>query len=57
MIIGGEPGGMEDARIAAMRGHKVILYDKGGTLGGQLLLAGKPQSKKKVLYFREYLVN
>jgi 2,4-dienoyl-CoA reductase-like NADH-dependent reductase (Old Yellow Enzyme family)/thioredoxin reductase len=57
MIIGGGPGGMEAARIAAMRGHKVILYDKGQTLGGQLLLAGKPQSKKKVLYFRDYLVN
>lgn len=56
MVIGGGPAGMEAARIAAMRGHKVTLYDKGETLGGQLLLAGKPQSKKKVLYFRDYLV-
>lgn len=40
-IIGGGPAGMEAARIAAMRGHKVTLYYKGERLGGQMLLAGK----------------
>jgi len=55
MVIGGGPGGMEAARIAALRGHKVTLYEKGETLGGQLLIAGKAESKKKVLWFRDYL--
>ena len=55
MVIGGGPGGMEAARVAALRGHKVTLYEKGETLGGQLLLAGKPQSKRKVLWLRDYL--
>ena len=34
MIIGGGPGGMEAARVAALRGHDVTLYDKASSLGG-----------------------
>lgn len=34
MVIGGGPAGMEAARIAAERGHKVTLYEKGDRLGG-----------------------
>ena len=34
MVIGGGPGGMEAARIAAKRGHVVTLYEKDSTLGG-----------------------
>ncbi len=36
MVIGGGPAGMEAARIAAARGHKVTLYEKTGMLGGKL---------------------
>jgi thioredoxin reductase len=36
MVIGGGPAGMEAARIAAARGHKVTLYEKNPTLGGKL---------------------
>jgi NADPH-dependent glutamate synthase beta subunit-like oxidoreductase len=36
MVIGGGPGGMEAARIAAARGHDVTLYEKNGALGGLL---------------------
>ena len=36
MVIGGGPGGMEAARIAAMRGHDVTLYEKRGALGWML---------------------
>lgn len=36
MVIGGGPGGMEAARIAALRGHDVTLYEKNGMLGGLL---------------------
>ena len=39
LVIGGGPGGMEAARIAAMRGHQVLLYEKSDTLGGQINLA------------------
>jgi len=39
LIVGGGPGGMEAARIASLRGHKVTLYDQNSRLGGALLLA------------------
>ncbi len=40
MVVGGGPAGLEAARVAAMRGHKVTLYDRADKLGGQLNLAG-----------------
>lgn len=39
LIIGGGPGGMEAAAIAAMRGHRVRLWEKSDRLGGRLQLA------------------
>ena len=39
MIIGGGPAGMEAARVLALRGHKVVLFDKMSKLGGSLGLA------------------
>jgi len=41
MVIGGGGAGLEAARVAALRGHQVTLYDKGDTLGGQLNIASK----------------
>lgn len=40
LVIGGGPGGMEAATIAAQRGHDVELYERERVLGGQLVLAG-----------------
>jgi 2,4-dienoyl-CoA reductase-like NADH-dependent reductase (Old Yellow Enzyme family)/thioredoxin reductase len=39
LVIGSGPGGMEAARVAALRGHKVTLYEKGSRLGGALVFA------------------
>ena len=39
MIVGGGPGGMKAAAVAAARGHSVILHEASGQLGGQALLA------------------
>ena len=39
LVIGGGPGGMEAARVAALRGHKVSLWEKAEKLGGSLNLA------------------
>jgi len=39
LIIGGGPGGMEAARVAALRGHKVTLVEASSTLGGQVAIA------------------
>jgi 2,4-dienoyl-CoA reductase-like NADH-dependent reductase (Old Yellow Enzyme family)/thioredoxin reductase len=56
VVVGGGPGGMEAARVAALRGHKVILFDEGEELGGQLILAAKPPFKDTIETFRQYLV-
>lgn len=39
VVIGGGPAGLEAARVAALRGHKVVLFEKSGELGGQTLIA------------------
>ncbi len=36
MVVGGGPAGMEAARVAAIRGHEVMLYEKESRLGGML---------------------
>ncbi len=54
MIIGAGPGGLEAARIAALRGHDVALYDRRNECGGNLLLAAVPPGKDKLLWFRDY---
>jgi NADPH-dependent 2,4-dienoyl-CoA reductase/sulfur reductase-like enzyme len=44
-IIGGGPAGMEAARVAALRGHRVTLFETKDKLGGQLLCASVPPYK------------
>lgn len=39
MVVGGGAAGMEVARVAAARGHRVTLYDKAPRLGGQMNIA------------------
>ncbi|MCK5653874.1 MAG: FAD-dependent oxidoreductase, partial [Dehalococcoidia bacterium] len=39
LVVGGGPGGMEAARVAALRGHDVTICDKGRRLGGSLVFA------------------
>lgn len=46
VVIGGGPGGMEAARVAALRGHRVTLVERGAELGGNLLPASVPAFKR-----------
>jgi NADPH-dependent 2,4-dienoyl-CoA reductase/sulfur reductase-like enzyme len=41
VVVGGGIAGCEAARVAAMRGHQVILLEQGKRLGGQLLIAAR----------------
>jgi 2,4-dienoyl-CoA reductase-like NADH-dependent reductase (Old Yellow Enzyme family)/thioredoxin reductase len=41
VVVGGGAAGCEAARVAAKRGHEVILLERGKALGGQLRLAAK----------------
>lgn len=49
IVIGGGPGGMEAARVAAERGHGVTLLEAGARLGGQLLLAASAPDRKDLI--------
>ncbi len=46
-VIGGGVGGMETARIATLRGHKVTIYEKTDRLGGVFIAASAPSFKEK----------
>ena len=46
MVIGGGLAGLEAARAASLRGHKVQLYERSGDLGGHLIEASVPQFKE-----------
>lgn len=39
LVVGGGPAGMEAARVAALRGHRVTLVERSGRLGGTLFFA------------------
>ena len=56
IVVGGGPGGLEAARIAAVRGHRVVLYERSAELGGQLPLAVLPPQKEKIEWLRQYLI-
>ncbi|MFQ6075048.1 MAG: FAD-dependent oxidoreductase [Candidatus Bathyarchaeia archaeon] len=45
LVVGGGCAGMEAARVAALRGHKVVLYERGERLGGNLIPASVPEFK------------
>ena len=57
MIVGGGPAGMEAARVAALRGHEVLLYEKMGKLGGSMLVAAtvKGVEKEDLIAMIQYL--
>ena len=47
-VLGGGPAGLEAARVAALRGHDVTLFEKTTTLGGQLNIACVPPRKEEM---------
>ena len=48
LVVGGGPAGMEAARVAALRGHQVTLYEREPELGGQFRLASIPPQKQEI---------
>ena len=57
MVIGGGPSGMEAARVAAQRGHEVVLYEKATYLGGLMPMAAivKDLETQDITLFVRYL--
>ncbi len=48
VVIGGGPAGLEAARVAAKKGHRVTLFEKDTKLGGQLNVANVPPRKSEI---------
>lgn len=46
VVVGGGPAGMEAARVSALRGYKVTLFEASNSLGGSLRIAGVPSFKE-----------
>ena len=49
VVVGGGPAGMEAARVAAERGHKVVLFEAAARLGGKIQLAAKINWRKDLI--------
>ncbi len=55
MVVGAGPAGLEAAVTAAVRGHRVELYEKADRIGGQINIAGVPPDKGELFgYIRYY---
>ncbi|MDP2948137.1 MAG: FAD-dependent oxidoreductase, partial [Chloroflexota bacterium] len=55
VIVGSGPAGLEAARVAALRGHKVTIMEQGEKLGGNLLVAAIPPYKQEIASLTTYL--
>lgn len=55
-VVGGGPAGLEAARVAALKGHHVTLFEKSMELGGQVNIASAPPRKYEMKRCSDYLV-
>jgi hypothetical protein len=59
LVVGGGPAGMEAARVAALRGHRVLLWERETALGGQLhlieLLQTRPEFSRILVFLESEL--
>lgn len=55
MVIGGGPAGMEAARVAALRGHQVVLAEAESNLGGAVKLAAKAPTRHGIADINAWL--
>jgi thioredoxin reductase len=56
MVIGGGAAGLEAARVAALRGHKVSLYEKNDVLAKDLDIAARAPGRQDFTEAKRYLV-
>ncbi len=54
LVVGGGPAGLEAARVAAMRGHAVTLWERAAEVGGQVNLAARIPTRSEFTYARTY---
>jgi len=54
VVMGGGPGGLEAARVSAMRGHEVVVFEQGDEIGGSLREGSVPPGKEKMRWLIDY---
>lgn len=55
VVIGGGPGGLEAARVAALRGHMVTLYERAEVLGGTARVVGRQPGREELQGIPDWL--
>ncbi len=55
LVVGGGPAGLEAARVAALRGHSVTLYERESRLGGVLRLAAAAPGRERLALAVDWL--
>ncbi|MCK4794295.1 MAG: mycofactocin system FadH/OYE family oxidoreductase 2 [Desulfobacteraceae bacterium] len=56
VVVGAGPAGLEVARTAALRKHKVILFEKNDEVGGQNIIAGKAAGRQEITGVTRWLL-
>jgi mycofactocin system FadH/OYE family oxidoreductase 2 len=56
LVVGGGPAGLEAARVAALRGHRVTLVERSSGLGGQVILAGRAPGRSEFAGIARWLI-
>lgn len=57
LVVGGGPAGLEAARVAALRGHQVTVYEKRESIGGQINLITKRPGREGVAEIIRYFTH
>ncbi|WP_425807705.1 FAD-dependent oxidoreductase [Desulfitobacterium sp. Sab5] len=55
LVVGAGVGGLEYARVAAMRGHCVTIWEQNDKPGGQIEIASSPPGRFDFMYLAQYL--
>ena len=55
LVVGGGPAGLEAARVAALRGHRVTLYERSQQLGGAMRLAAAAPGRERLALAVDWL--
>ncbi len=56
LVVGGGPSGLEAARTAALRGHKVVLHEAGDALGGNMRFARRAPCRADIGKIIDYQI-
>jgi NADPH-dependent 2,4-dienoyl-CoA reductase/sulfur reductase-like enzyme len=57
VVVGAGPAGLEAARVAALRKHHVVLFEKNDEVGGQNIVAGKAAGRQEITGVTRWLLS